>query len=167
MTDEAMSPLRRRMIEDMTIRRFAPKTQHDYAQRIKNFAAFLGRSPDTASFEDVRRYQLHLAGSGVGVATRNQTISTLRFFFRVTLKRHDIVEHTHFIHEPRKLPVVLSPEEVEALLNAAPGLKYKAALSVAYGAGLRAAEVVSLKVCDIDSRRMIIRVEQGKGRKDR
>ena len=167
MTDEAMSPLRRRMIEDMTIRRFAPKTQHDYVQRIKNFASFVGRSPGTASFEDVRRYQLHLAASGVGVATLNQTVSTLRFFFRVTLKRHDIVEHTHFIREPRKLPVVLSPEEVARLLNAAPGLKYKAALSVAYGAGLRAAEVVSLKVTDVDSKRMLIRVEQGKGRKDR
>jgi site-specific recombinase XerD len=167
MTDEAMSPLRRRMIEDMTIRKFAPKTQHDYVQRVKNFTAFLGRSPDTASFEDVRRYQLHLAASGVGVPTLNQTVATLRFFFRVTLKRHDIVEHTTFIREPRKLPVVLSPEEVARLLNAAPGLRYKAALSVAYGAGLRAAEVVSLKVSDIDSRRMIIRVEQGKGRKDR
>src|SRR5215510_4053502 len=167
MTDEAISPLRRRMIEDMTIRKFAPKTQHDYVQRVKNFAAFLGRSPDTASFEDVRRYQLHLASSGVSVPTLNQTVSTLRFFFRVTLKRHEIVEHTHVIHEPRKLPVVLSPEEVARLLEAAPGLKYKAALSVAYGAGLRAAEVVSLKVSDIDSNRMIIRVEQGKGGKDR
>jgi integrase/recombinase XerD len=167
MTDEAMSPLRRRMIEDMTIRKFAPKTQHDYVQRIKNFAGFLGRSPDTATFEDVRRYQLHLVASGVGVPSINQTVSTLRFFFRVTLRRHDIVEHTHVIHEPRKLPVVLSVEEVARLLDAAPGLKYKAALSVAYGAGLRAAEVVSLKVSDIDSKRMIIRVEQGKGGKDR
>src|SRR4051794_20442790 len=122
MTDEAMSPLRRRMIEDMTIRKFLPKTQHDYVQRVKNFAAFLGRSPDTASFEDVRRYQLHLAASGVGVPT---IISTLRFFFKVTLRRHEIVEHTHVIHEPRKLPVVLSPEEVARLLDAAPGLKYK------------------------------------------
>jgi integrase/recombinase XerD len=167
MTDEAVSPLRRRMIEDMTIRKFAPKTQHDYVQRVKNFAVFLGRSPDTASFEDVRRYQLHLAASGIGVPTINQTVSTLRFFFKVTLRRHQIVEHTHVIHEPRKLPVVLSVEEVARLLDAAPGLKYKAALSVAYGAGLRAAEVVSLKVADIDSKRMIIRVEQGKGGKDR
>src|SRR5919198_571735 len=167
MTDEAVSPLRRRMIEDMTIRKFTAKTQHDYVQRVKNFAAFLGRSPDTASFEDVRRYQLHLAASGVGVPTINQTVSTLRFFFRVTLRRHEIVEHTHVIHEPRKLPVVLSVEEVARLLDAAPGLKYKAALSVAYGAGLRATEVVSLKVSDIDSKRMIIRVEQGKGGKDR
>jgi integrase/recombinase XerD len=167
MTDEAMSPLRRRMIEDMTIRKFAPKTQHDYVQRVKNFAAFLGRSPDAATFEDVRRYQLHLSASGVGVPTINQTVSTLRFFFRVTLRRHEIVEHTHVIHEPRKLPVVLSVDEVARLLDAAPGLKYKAALSVAYGAGLRATEVISLKVSDIDSKRMIIRVEQGKGGKDR
>jgi integrase/recombinase XerD len=119
MTDEAMSPLRRRMIEDMTIRKLAPKTQHDYVQRVKNFVVFLGRSPDTASFEDVRRYQLHLVASGVGVPTINQTVSTLRFFFRVTLKRHEIVEHTHVVHEPRKLPVVLSPEEVARLLDAA------------------------------------------------
>jgi len=167
MTDEAMSPLRRRMIEDMTIRKFAPKTQHDYVQGIKNFAVFLGRSPDTASFEEVRRYQLHLVASGVGVPTINQTVSTLRFFFKVTLGRPEIVEHTHAIHEARKLPVVLSPEEVVQLLDAAPGLKYKAALSVAYGAGLRATEVISLKVSDIDSKRMIIRVEQGKGGKDR
>src|SRR5271165_3295963 len=167
MTDEAMSPLRRRMIEDMTIRKFAPKTQHDYVQRVENFAVFLGRSPDTASFEDVRRYQLHLATSGVGAPAVNQTVSTLRFIFKVTLGQHAIVEHTHFVHEPRKLPVVLSPEEVARLLDAAPGLKYKAALSVAYGAGLRACEVVSLKIADIDSKRMIIRVEQGKGGKDR
>src|SRR6202140_14266 len=128
MTDEAMSPLRRRMIEDMTIRKFAPKTQQGYVQRVKNFAAFLGRSPDTASFEDVRRYQLHLAASGVGVPTLNQTVSTLRFFFRVTLRRHDIVEHTHFIHEPRKLPVVLSSAEVARLLDAAPGAQVQGGL---------------------------------------
>src|SRR5450432_943535 len=167
MTDQAMSPLRRRMIEDMTIRKFAPKTQHDYLQRVKNFAAYLGRSPDMASSEDVRRYQLHLTASGVGIPTLNQTVSTLRFFFKVTLGRPDLVERTAFVHEPRKLPVVLSPEEVARLLDAAPTLKYKAALSVAYGAGLRVSEVVALKVSDIDSKRMVIRVEQGKGRKDR
>ena len=167
MTDEAVSPLRRRMIEDMTIRKLAPKTQQGYIRTIKDFAVFLGRSPDTASLEDIRRFQLHLAQSGAQPPILNHTVSALRFFFRVTLKRHDIVEHTTFIRQPRKLPVVLSPEEVARLLNAAPGLKYKAALSVAYGAGLRAAELVSLKVCDIDSKRMIIRVEQGKGRKDR
>ena len=167
MTDQAMSPLRRRMIEDMTIRKLAQKTQHDYLQKVKKFAAYLGRSPDTASPEDVRRYQLHLSASGVGVPTINQTISTLRFFFKVTLGRPDLVERATFVREPRRLPVVLSPEEVARLLDAAPGLKYKAALSVAYGAGLRVSEVVALKVDDIDSKRMVIRIEQGKGRKDR
>jgi integrase/recombinase XerD len=98
MTDSAISPLRQRMIEDMTIRKLTPKTQHDYVQRVKNFAVFLGRSPDTASFEDVRRYQLHLATSGAGVPTLNQSISTLRFFFKITLGRADIVNHTQFIH---------------------------------------------------------------------
>jgi integrase/recombinase XerD len=146
MTDQTMSPLRRRMIEDMTIRKFAPKTQHDYLQRVKNFAAHLGRSPDTASSEDVRRYQLHLTASGIGVPTVNQTVSTLRFFFKVTLGRPDLVERTTFVREPHKLPVVLSPKEVVRLLDAAPGLKYKAALSVAYGAGLRVSEVLALKV---------------------
>jgi integrase/recombinase XerD len=167
MTDEAMSPLRRRMIEDMTIRKLAPKTQQGYIRTVKDFAAFLGRSPDVARFEDVRRFQLHLAESGAQTSILNHTVAALRFFFRVTLKRYAIVEHTQFIHTPRKLPVVLSPEEVARLLDAAPGLKYKAALSVAYGAGLRAGEVVSLKVSDIDSKRMLIRVEQGKGGKDR
>jgi integrase/recombinase XerD len=167
MTDQAMSPLRRRMIEDMTIRKFAPKTQHDYLQRVKNFTIHLGRSPETASSEDVRRYQLHLTASGVGVPTVNQTVSTLRFFFKVTLGRPDLVERTAFVREPRKLPVVLSPDEVARLLDAAPGLKYRAALSVAYGAGLRVSEVTALKIGDIDSKRMVIRVEQGKGRKDR
>jgi site-specific recombinase XerD len=167
MTDEAMSPLRRRMIEDMRMRRLAPKTQKDYIQVIKNLAGFVGRSPDTASFEDIRRFQLQVAASGVGAGAINRNVSALRFFFRVTLKRYAIVEHTYLIHESRKLPVVLNPEEVAHLLDAAPGLKYKAALSVAYGAGLRAAEVVALKVSDIDSKRMLIRVEQGKGRKDR
>ena len=167
MTGTSVSPLRQRMIEDMTIRKFAPKTQHDYVQRIKNFTAFLGRSPDTASFEDVRRYQLHLATSGAGAPTLNQSISTLRFFFKVTLRRADIINHTHFVRTPRKLPVVLSPDEIARFLDAAPSLKYKAALSVAYGAGLRVSEVAALKVSDIDSKRMVIRVEQGKGRKDR
>ena len=167
MTDKALSPLRRRMIEDMTIRKLAPKTQQGYIRTIKDLAVFLGRSPDTASYEDVRRFQVDLVTNGTGTPILNHTVSALRFFFRVTLRRYDIIEHTAFIHEPRKLPVVLSPEEVARLLDAAPGLKYKAALSVAYGAGLRAAEVVSLKVGDIDSERMVIRVEQGKGRKDR
>ena len=167
MLDASVSPLRRRLIEDMTIRKLAPKTQQGDIRTIKTFAAFLGRSPATASFEDVRRFQLRLAASGVGTGALNQAVSALRFFFRITLGRRDISEHTPFVREPRKLPVVLSPDEVARLLEAAPSLKYRAALSVAYGAGLRAAEVVSLKVADLDSARMLIRVEPGKGRKDR
>ena len=167
MTDQAISPLRRRMIEDMTIRKLAAKTQHDYLQRVKDFAVFLGRSPDTAKAEDVRRFRLHLASSGAGTPKINATVSALRFLFNVTLDRTELARHLSFVYEPRKIPIVLSPEEVARFLEAAPGIKYKAALSVAYGAGLRVSEVVSLKVSDIDSKRMMLRVEQGKGRKDR
>jgi site-specific recombinase XerD len=167
MTDECISPLRRRMIEDMTIRNFVAKTQTDYIRRIKNFAVFLGRSPDTATREDVRRYLLHLASSGMGAGTVNGTGSALRFLFDITLDRPEIVRHLPVAREPRKAPVILSPEEVARMLEAAPGVKYKAALSVAYGAGLRVSEVVALKVSDIDSARMMIRIEQGKRRKDR
>ena len=167
MTEQAISPLRRRMIEDMTIRKFAQKTRHDYVQRVKDFASYLKRSPDTAKAEDVRGFQLHLASSGAGVPKINITISALRFLFNVTLDRPDLSRHLSTVHEPRKVPVVLSPEEVTRFLEAAPGIKYKAAFSVAYGAGLRVSEVASLKVGDIDSKRMMLRVEQGKGRKDR
>ena len=167
MTDKAVSPLRRRMIEDMTIRKLRAKTQHDYVQRVKDFATFLGRSPASASKEDVRRYQLHLASSGAHTPKINSTVSALRFFFDVTLNRADLAKQMTFVYEPRKLPLVLSPQEVGRMLEAAPGIKYKAALSVAYGAGLRVSEVVALKVSDVDSKRMMLRVEQGKGRKDR
>src|SRR5499425_453489 len=167
MTEQAISPLRRRMIEDMSIRKFAAKTQHDYVQRVKDFATFLGRSPGTADAEDVRRFRLHLTASSAGTPKINATVSALRFFFKATLDRPDLVKHLSFIHEPRKVPVILSPDEVARFLEAAPGIKYKAAFSVAYGAGLRVSEVVSLKVSDIDSKRMMLRVEQGKGRKDR
>ena len=167
MTEQAISPLRRRMIEDMSIRKFAAKTQHDYVQRVKDFATFLGRSLAAADAEDVRRFRLHLTTIGAGTPKINATVAALRFFFKVTLDRPDLTKHLSFIHEPRKPPVVLSPDEVARFLEAAPGIKYKAALSVAYGAGLRVSEVVSLKVSDIDSKRMMLRVEQGKGRKDR
>jgi integrase/recombinase XerD len=167
MTEQAISPLRRRMIEDMTIRKLAQKTQHDYVQRVKDFANYLKRSPDTAKPEDVRGFQLHLASSGAGVPKINTTISALRFFFKVTLDRPDLTKHLSFIHEPRQPPVVLSPDEVARFLEAVPGIKYKAAFSVACGAGLGVSEVAALKVCDIDSKRMMLRIEQGKGRKDR
>jgi site-specific recombinase XerD len=167
MTQEAVSPLRRRMIEDMTVRNFVEKTRNDYIRHVKTFTAFLGRSPDTATPEDLRRYQLHLTGTGVRPPTINGTVTALRFFFTVTLDRADTVKPLTFVAEPRKIPVVLSPEEVVRFLEAAPGPKYKAALSAAYGAGLRVSEVVALKVSDIDSKRMLLLIEQGKGRKDR
>ena len=165
MTDQAISPLRRRMIEDMSIRKFTSGTQHNYVRFVKEFSIFFGRSPDKAAFEDVRRYQLHLASRGVSPFTINAAVTALRFFFKVTLRRHDIADHIPFVSQPQKLPVILSPDEVARLLAAARGPKYKAALGVAYGAGLRASEIRMLKVTDIDSERMMIRVEQGKGRK--
>jgi len=162
-----ISPLRQRMIDDMTARRFGEDTQRDYVRAVKNFTVFLGRSPDKASAEDVRRYQLHLAKQHIGPATINLACTALRFFFKITLEKPDLVRHLAPVQRPRKAPVVLSEEEVARLLEAAPGLKYKAALSVAYGAGLRVSEVANLKVSDIDSQRMMLRVEQGKGQRDR
>ena len=155
------------MIDDMAIRKLGPKTQSGYIRAVKNFAAFLGHSPDQANADDIRRYQLHLASSDLGVPSVNAAMTALRFFFKVTLRRSDVAEDVVFIREPRRLPVVLSPEAVARLIAAAPGLKYQAALSIAYGAGLRVSEVISLKVGDIDSARMLIRVDQGKGHKDR
>jgi len=167
MTDKAISPLRQRMIEDMTARHFAEKVQTDYIRHVRNFAAFLGRSPDTATSEDLRLYQLHMTKTHVSPPSINAAILALRFFFRVTLERDDLVRRLMLVREPRRAPTVLSPEEVARLLAAAAGVKYKAALSVAYGAGLRVSEVVALKVSDIDNERMLLRVEQGKGQKDR
>jgi len=169
MSDKPISELRRRMIEDMTIRGFTTDTQRDYIRHVTNFTAFLGRAPNTATAEDIRRYQLHQTESGVAPPTINSSAVALRFLFQRTLDREDLARHLAQVHYPRKLPRILSPEDVGRLLEAAPGpgLKYKAALSVAYGAGLRAGEVVMLRVSDIESDRMLIRVEQGKGRKDR
>jgi integrase/recombinase XerD len=162
-----ISPLRQRMIDDMTARRFKEKVQKDYVRHVRTFAAFLGRSPDTATSEDLRRFQLHMAQQQISPGSINAAIAALRFFFSVTLERPDLVRPLRTVNEPRKAPVVLSQEEVARLLEAAPGLKYKAALSVAYGAGLRVSEVANLKVSDIDSQRMTLRVEQGKGQRDR
>ena len=167
MTETAISPLRRRLIEDMTIRRLGRKTQHEYIRHVKSFANFLGRSPDKATAEDVHRYQLHLASIGTTIPTLNAGASALRFFFKVTLKRSDLTEQVVSAREPRRLPIVLSPEEVARLLTSATNIKHKAVLSLAYATGLRASEVVSLKLTDIDRDRMVIRVEQGKGKKDR
>jgi site-specific recombinase XerD len=162
MTDKAISPLRRRLIEDMTIRRLSANTQHQYIRHVKNFADFVGRSLDKATAEDVHRYQLHLGSIGTTIPTVNAGASALRFFFKVTLKRRDLADAVVSVREPRRLPVVLSPEEVARLLASTTNIKHKAALSLAYATGLRSSEVVSLKLTDIDSDRMVIRVEQGK-----
>jgi integrase/recombinase XerD len=167
MTGEPVSPLRQRMIEDMSIRQFGLKTQHHYVAVVRDFTQFLGRSPHLAEPEDLRRYQLHLASFGASPAKMNAAVSALRFFFKVTLARPMFGDQLATVRKPQRLPVVLSPEEVALLLHCAPSLKHRAALSVAYGGGLRASEIVHLKVGDIDSTRMLIRVEQGKGRKDR
>ena len=165
MPDKPISPLRQRLIDDMTARRYSEKVQKAYVRHVRTFAAFLGRSPDTATSDDLRRFQLHLAQQQISPGSSNAAIAALRFFFTVTLP--DLVRPLTIVNEPRKAPVVLSQEEVARLLEAAPGLKYKAALSVAYGAGLRVSEVANLKVSDIDSQRMTLRVEQGKGQRDR
>ena len=158
----AISPLRQRMIDDMTLRHFGEKTQRDYIRVVRNLTIFLDRSPDTATAEDLRRFQLHLTERRVRPGTINAMVTALRFFFGVTLDRPDATKGLSFVHEPRKLPLVLSPEEVARFLEAAPGVNYKAAFGVAYGAGLRVSEVASLKVSDIDSKRMMLRVDQGK-----
>ena len=162
-----VSPLRRRMMEDMAMRGLCEGTQRDYLRVVSGFASFLGRAPDTASADDIRRFQVYQSERGIQPTTINASVSALRFLFTVTLDRSDLSRRFVLVRQPRKLPDVLSVEEVGRLLEAAPGPKHKAALGTAYGAGLRVSEVAALKVDDIDSTRMLIRVEQGKGRKDR
>ena len=161
------SPLRQRMIEDMRMRKLEHKTQEAYIRAVRKLAAFLRRSPDTATVEDLRRFQLHLVDQRTSPITLNATLTGLKFFFDVTLDRGALMARMQPVRVPRTLPVVLSREEVARLIAAAPNLKSQTALSIAYGAGLRASEVIALKVGDIDSQRMTLRVEQGKGRKDR
>lgn len=161
------TPLRQRMIDDMRMRKMAEHTQDGYVRAVRKLTAFLGHAPDTATVEDLRRFQLHLVDSGTGAVTINATITGLKFFFDITLSQPELMAKMQHVRVPRTLPVVLSRDEAARLIAAAPNLKHLAALSVAYGAGLRASEVVSLKVGDIDSQRMTLRVEQGKGGKDR
>ncbi len=163
----AVTPLRMRMLEDMRMRKLEPRTQEAYVRAVRKLAAFLHRSPDTATVEDLRNFQLHLVDEGASPMTLNVTLTGLRFFFDVTLERLELMARMHPVKLPHKLPVVLSPQEVSRLIAAASNVKHQAALSVAYGAGLRASEVIHLKVTDVDSERMTLRVEQGKGRKDR
>ena len=162
-----MTPLRRRMIDDMTVRNLSPATQQSYVYAVAKFSRFFSCSPDRLGIEEVRAYQLHLAGLGWSWSHINQVSCALRFFFGVTLDRPEAFDRIISAKEPKKLPVVLSGEEIVRFLQAVPGLRNRAALTTAYGAGLRVCEVAALKVGDIDSSRMVIRVEHGKGGKDR
>jgi integrase/recombinase XerD len=155
------------MLDDMAMRAMRSRTQHDYVRHVCAFAALLGRSPDTATADDVRRFQLYQREHGISESVINGAVSALRFLFDVTLGRPDLSPRLVLAHRPKKLPDVLSVEEVGRLLEAAPGIKYGAPLGVAYGAGLRVSEVAHLKADDIGSKRMLIRIEEGKGRKDR
>jgi integrase/recombinase XerD len=167
MTTDTVSPLRRRMIEDMNARKLCAGTQRGHIRSCKRFAAFLKRSPDTATLEDIRRFQLHLADAGVSICTRNCIMTGLRFLLRVTLRRLDLAAEIYHIREPQKIPQVMSPDETRRVLAVATSLKARVALSLCYGCGLRASEVVRLKVKHIDSAQKIIRIEQSKSRKDR
>jgi integrase/recombinase XerD len=167
MSTDAVSQLRQRMIEDMNSRKLCAGTQRGHIRSCKRFAAFLKRSPDTATLEDIRRFQLHLAEAGVSICNRNRIMTGLRFLFRVTLRRLDLAAEIYHIREPQKIPLVMSPDETKRLLAVASSLKARILLSLGYGCGLRAGEVVRLKVKHIDSAQKIIRIEHSKGRKDR
>src|SRR5246500_1214992 len=167
MTTNTVSPLRQRMIEDMNARKLCAGTQRGHIRSCKRFAAFLKRSPETATFEDIRRFQLHLAETDVSICTRNSIMTGLRFLFRVTLRRLDLAAEIYHLREPQKIPLVMSPDETKRLLAVASSLKARILLGLGYGCGLRASEVVRLKVKHIDSAQKIIRVEQSKVRKDR
>jgi integrase/recombinase XerD len=162
-----ISPLRQRMMDDMRMRRLALTTQANYLRVVREFSLFLGRSPDTATVEDLRRYQLYLVDRGVSPVSLYAAITGLKFFFGTTLGQEALMAKMRPIYLPRTLPVILSRNEVGRLIAAATNLKHQTALAVAYGTGLRASEVAALKVGDIDSQRMTLRVEQGKGQKDR
>jgi integrase/recombinase XerD len=162
-----MTPLRRRMIEDMTVRNLSPATQRSYVHAVVKFGPFFGRSPDKLDLEDVRAFQVHLVAGGISWPALNQTVCALRFLYGVTLRQSDLPERIPYAREPQKLPVVLGADEVVRFLEAVPSLKSRAALTTAYAGGLRASEAASLKVANIDSSRMVIRIERGKGGRDR
>jgi integrase/recombinase XerD len=167
MSTEVVSPLRQRMIEDMNARKLCAETQRGHIHSCRRFAAFLKQSPDTATAEDIRRFQLHLSETGVSICNRNRIMTGLRFLLRVTLRRLDLAAEIYHIREPQKIPLVMSQDETRRLLAVASSLKARTLLSLGYGCGLRAGEVVRLKVKHIDRAQNIIRVEQSKGRKDR
>jgi integrase/recombinase XerD len=167
MTTKAITPLRQRMIEDMNARKLCAGTQRGHIRSCKRFAAFLKRSPDTATLEDIRRFQLHLADTGMSICNRNRIMTGVRFLFRVTLRRLDLAEEVYHIREPEKLPLVMSVDEIKRLLAVVASLKTRVLLSLGYGCGLRASEIIRLKVKHIDTAQKTIRIEQSKGRKDR
>jgi integrase/recombinase XerD len=167
MRTEGISPLRRRMIEDMTVRNLSPTTRETYIHNVRKFSQYFGRSPDCLGLEDVRTYQVHLVSEGIAWATLNQVVSSLRFFFGITLGRQDLPERIAYARRTKTLPVILSPEEVAAFLEAVPSRRDRVALTTAYATGLRASEVVGLCTEDIDSSRMVIHVANGKGGKQR
>ena len=167
MTTEAITPLRQRMIEDMQARKLCAGTQRGHILSCKRFARFLKRSPDTATLEDIRLFQLHLAESGMSICNRNRIMTGVRFLFRVTLRRLDLAAEIYHLREAEKIPQVMSPDEMRRLLAVASSLETRVLLSLGYGCGLRAGEIVRLKVKHIDSAQKIIRIEQSKGRKDR
>ena len=167
MPTDTISALRQRMIEDMNARKLGVHSQRSHIYSCKRFAAFLKRSPETATCEDIRRFQLHLADTGTSICNRNRIMTGVRFLFRVTLRRLDLAAEIYHLREPQKIPLVISPDETKRLLAVASSLKARVLLSLGYGCGLRASEVVRLKVKHIDSAQKIIRVEQSKGRKDR
>jgi integrase/recombinase XerD len=167
MSIDVVSPLRQRMIEDMSARKLGAATQRLHIASCKRFVAFLQRSPDTTTVEDIRRFQLHLVETGTSIPNRNRIMTGLRFLFRVTLRRLDLAAEIYHLREPQKIPQVISSDEARRLLAGADSLRTRVLLSLAYGCGLRASEVVRLKVKHIDSAQKIIRIEQGKGRKDR
>ncbi|WP_337270142.1 tyrosine-type recombinase/integrase [Oryzifoliimicrobium ureilyticus] len=162
-----MSPLRRRMIDDMTIRNLSPATQRSYPHAVTKFSRYFGRSPDRLGLEDVRAFQVHLVSSGLSWPALNQTVCALRFFFGVTLGHDEILERIAYARTPSRLPAILNGDEIVRFLEAVPSLKTRTALTTAYAAGLRASETVNLKVGSIDGERGVIRVEHGKGGKDR
>src|SRR5215470_16398330 len=167
MSTDTVSPLRQRMMDDMSARKLGAHSQRSHISSCKRFAAFLKRSPETATPEDLRRFQLHLAETGMSICNRNRIMTGVRFLFRVTLRRLDLAAEIYHLREPQKIPQVMSPDEARRLLAVASSLKARVMLSLCYGCGLRAGEVVRLKVKHIDSAQKIIRVEQSKGRKDR
>jgi integrase/recombinase XerD len=167
MSTDAVTPLRQRMIEDMNARKLGAHSQRSHIYSCRRFAAFLKRSPDTAAPDDVRRFQLHLAETGMSICNRNRIMTGVKFLFRVTLRRPDLAAEIYHLREPQKIPLVMSQDETRRLLAVASSLKVRVLLSLGYGCGLRAGEVVRLKVKHIDNAQKIIRVEQSKGRKDR